>query len=237
MIVNNLLTELKVPIKLPILLILGLLFGSCQEKHWYEKIEKFSPQELESFDLGEDADVAYRSDIISIQTPLNDYPKSAFKALLNTNEFADCCGPEPKMPVLYYHVLMNQKDRKNIFLEMLERANRPGKIYALIALSEIDYDLFVQKIQSHLNDSTTIEMYITDVGDRRNFNRLLVSDWSVKNLIKGEAVIDWLKKNPVDSRDSLNTNYFDHYDVINEGWKNNFNYINDWPELNTKMDL
>ncbi|MBO6623217.1 MAG: hypothetical protein JJ892_15195 [Balneola sp.] len=211
------------------------LFQACQQKPWYAEIEKFSPKELQSFDLAEDDDVAYRSDIIPVKTPFNEHPELAFKALLNTKVFSDCCGPDPEVNALYFQALMNQPDRREIFLDLLNRANRPGRLYALIALSEIDYDLFVEKLEPHLSDTTEVTYFITDLVEYENFNHILFSEWSRKNLASEPDLMSWLAENPLSARDTLGEfNYYHKSDVINGGLKNNLNTLKDYSKLYRK---
>ncbi len=202
---------------------------------WHEQIEKFSKEEIESFDLSGEGIIIFPEEEIPIKTPYNDYPDLAFKALLNTNLFADCCGPGPNLNAIYYQALMNQQDRKEIFLDLLNRGDRPGKLYALIALSEIDYQLFVEKIESHLSDTTEVIYFITDLTEYENFNQILFSEWSRENLVIETDLMSWLAENPLSARDTLgHINYYHKSDVINGGLKNNLNHLNDYSKLYRK---
>lgn len=216
-------------------ILLCVFLQSCQEKAWHEQIEKFSKDEIDSFDLSGEGIINFPREKIPIKTPYNDYPELAFKTLLNTNLFADCCGPDPNLNAIYYQALMNQPDRKEIFLDLLNRGNRPGKLYALIALSEIDYDLFVEKIQPHISDTTEVIYFITDLVEYENFNHILFSEWSRENLVSESYLMSWLAENPLSARDTLGDfNYYHKSDVINGGLKNNLNYLNDYSKLNRK---
>lgn len=212
-----------------------MFLQNCQEKAWHERIEKFSKVEIESFDLSGEGIINFPEEEIPIKTPFNDYPELAFKTLLNTNLFADCCGPEANLNAIYYQTLMSQPDRKEIFLDLLKRGERPGKLYALIALSEIDYQLFVEKIKPHLSDTTEVIYYITDLVEYEKFNHILYSEWSRENLVSETDLMSWLSENPLSARDTLGDfNYYHKSDVINGGLKNNLNTLKDYPKLYRK---
>lgn len=212
-----------------------LLLMACETQPWYTQVEKLSDQQISNHTLDE-ADIVYNKDIFPIQTPFNDYPETAFKALLNTKEFTNCCAPMPYLQVLYYHVLMNQPKREKIFLELLNRANKAGKLYALVALSKINYDLFKEKVIKFLDDSTQVKVAHWDVGPwDEAFNKVLVSDWSKKHLLKDKSVETWLNQNPPSERDSLCNQENIEYDVLNGCWVQDYNKIKDWEELYQKM--
>lgn len=212
-----------------------MFLQNCQEKAWYERIEKFSKEEIESFDLSGEGIINFPEEEIPIKTPFNDYPELAFKTLLNTNLFADCCGPEANLNAIYYQTLMSQPDRKEIFLDLLNRGDRPGKLYALIALSEIDYGLFVERIEPHLSDTTEVIYFITDLVEYENFNHILYSEWSRENLFTDTVLMSWLVENPLSTRDTLGDfNYYHKSDVVNGGLKNNLNTLKDYPKLYRK---
>ncbi|MEP0006921.1 MAG: hypothetical protein ABJ387_10545 [Balneola sp.] len=213
-------------------ILLCVFLQSCQVQTWHEQIEKFSREEIEGFDLSGEGIINFPREEIPIKTPYNDYPELAFKTLLNTNLFADCCGPEANLEAIYYQALMNQPDRKEIFLDLLNRGNRPGKLYALIALSDIDYDLFVEKIEPHLSDTTEVIYFITDLVEYENFNQILYSEWSRNNLVQQSDLMSWLTENPLSLRDTLGDfNYYHKSDVINGGLKNNLNNLKDYSRL------
>ncbi len=216
-------------------ILICVFLQSCQEKKWHERIEKFSKEEIENFDLSGEGIINFPKEEIPIKTPFNEYPELAFKTLLNTNLFSDCCGPQANLNSIYYQVLINQTDRKEIFLDLLNRGDRPGKLYALIALSEIDYQLFVEKIKPHLSDTTEVIYYITDLVEYENLNHILYSKWSRENLVSEMDLISWLSENPLSARDTLGDfNYYHKSDVINGGLKNNLNTLKDYPKLYEK---
>jgi hypothetical protein len=210
------------------IIILTLLFLGCSEKSWHQQIEKMTESEIALMDIGVSDDLAWH---LGFSRPYFQDHETAFKILLNTGEFASCCvgiDGMPSMQALAYNVLLAQEDRKEIFLDLFERANPEGQLYALTAFYVFDYRQFLKSMETAIEESPEIKTAFGCIISGANYSDLLVSGFTRQNLLQGQPVLEWLKENPPSSRDYFVINpYGADVDIASGGMSINLNRVRD----------
>jgi hypothetical protein len=119
--------------------LLGLTFAALEaEPNWHVSIGRF--QDCTGYDamiVKPDGAVEFPEDLKGFDAPFPYTRETAFKGLLNTCEFLDhAVGPDgvPSLQVELLNVLWHQPDQYRAFEDLSERANMPGKLYALVGL-------------------------------------------------------------------------------------------------------
>jgi hypothetical protein len=208
--------------------ILILLFFGCSEKTWHQQIEKMTEREIDRMEIGAGDDVACH---LGFSRPYFEDPNTAFRVLLNTREFASCCvgiDAMPSMQALAYNVLLVQEDRKEIFLDLFERANPEGQLYALTAFYVFDYRLFLKSMEAAMEKSPEIRTAFGCIISGANYQDLLVSGYTHQHLLQGRPVLEWLKENPPSSRDYLAIHPFgSDVDIASGGMAINLKRVRD----------
>jgi len=115
---------------------------------WHASIERFHDcTGYAPIVVTPDGSVEFPIDRLGIDITFPYTREVAFKVLLNTCDFLDhALGPEgvPSGQVELLNVLWHQPDRVEVFKDLHERGNMPGRLYALVGLYDTSPDLFAQ---------------------------------------------------------------------------------------------